>query len=328
VSVIFSRAPLRLSLGGGGTDLPSYYRERGGFLVAAALDKYVYMLTHTVFQRRFRMKYSEFEEVDEVAEIRHPLLREALLRHWDGEPLEIASVADVPAGTGLGSSGAFTVCLLKALALGRRQATTPAALAEAASEIEIEILGEPVGKQDPYVAAHGGICAYEFATDGAVRVEPLSLDQGTLDRLTDNLMLFWTGLTHSAGAVLADQDRRTLAGDEAMLAGLDRVKELGRESAELLAAGELASFAEAMDAHWRAKRERSPEMTSPRIDELYERARAAGAIGGKLVGAGGGGFLLVYADESRPVREAMAEAEAQELRFAFDFQGATGSRQG
>src|SRR6202162_677268 len=170
MSVIFSRAPLRISLGGGGTDLPSYYREHGGFLVSGAIDKYVYMLTHTVFQRRYRMKYSEMEESDETAEILHPILRETLLRHWRGNPLEIASVADVPAGTGMGSSGAYTVCLLKGLAHARRTSITPGALAEPAWEIEIDVLGEPVGKQDPYVAAHGGICAYTFHPDGAVGV--------------------------------------------------------------------------------------------------------------------------------------------------------------
>ncbi len=162
MSVIFSRAPLRISLGGGGTDLPSYYREHGGFLVAGAIDKYIYMLMHTVFQRRYRMKYSETEDVETIAEIRHPILRETLSRHWRGNPMEIASVADVPSGTGMGSSGAFTVALIKGLAHARRTSITPAALAEGAAEIEIDILKEPCGKQDPYVAAHGGICAYTF----------------------------------------------------------------------------------------------------------------------------------------------------------------------
>ena len=175
MSVIFSRAPLRVSLGGGGTDLPSYYRQDGGFLVSGAIDKYVYMLTHTVFQRRYRMKYSQFEEVDDPSEIRHPILRESLLRHWNGDPLEVSVIADVPAGTGLGSSGSFTVCFLKALALARRVAIPPGRLAEDACEIEIDVLGEPTGKQDQYVSAHGGICAYTFNRDGSVDVEPLSL---------------------------------------------------------------------------------------------------------------------------------------------------------
>jgi D-glycero-alpha-D-manno-heptose-7-phosphate kinase len=323
--VILTKAPLRLSLGGGGTDLPSYYREHGGFLIAGALDKYVYMLTHTVFQRRYRMKYSELEEVDDPTEIRHPILREALRLHWEGAPLEIASIADVPAGTGLGSSGAYTVCVLKALALARRLATTPGRLAEDACAIEIDVLGEPVGKQDQYVAAHGGICAYTFNPDDSVDVRPLELTAATLDRLNDNLMLFWTGETHSASAMLTDQDERTKAGDAAMVEGLHRVKELGGESLGLLERGELEAYAERMHAHWEAKRVRSPEMTSPRIDDLYERARAAGAIGGKLVGAGGGGFLLIYAENPRPVRDAMEAGGASELRFQFDFEGATGS---
>src|ERR1017187_1910461 len=171
MSVIFARAPLRISLGGGGTDLPSYYREHEGFLIAGAIDKYVYLLVHTVFQRRYRMKYSQTEEVDDVREIRHPILRETLIRYWNGNPLEIASIADVPSGTGMGSSGAFTVCLLKALAHARSTSITPRTLAEGAADIEMNVLGEPVGKQDPYVAAFGGICAYTFHRDGGGDVE-------------------------------------------------------------------------------------------------------------------------------------------------------------
>src|SRR5579859_6221207 len=189
MSVVFARAPLRISLGGGGTDLPSYYEQHEGFLVAGAIDKYVYMLVHTVFQRRYRMKYSEIEEVDSVGEIKHPILRETLLRHWRGNPLEIASVADVPAGTGMGSSGTFTVCLLKALAHARCTSVTAGRLAEDACKIEIDVLGEPVGKQDQYVAAHGGICAYTFRRDGRVEVEPLELRPDTLRRLRDQLLL-------------------------------------------------------------------------------------------------------------------------------------------
>jgi len=271
------------------------------------------------------MKYSEFEEVDDPGEIRHPILREALRLHWAGDPLEIASIADVPAGTGLGSSGAFAVCLLKALALGGRSSTTPASLAESACHIEMEVLGDPVGKQDPYVAAHGGICTYSFEPGGEVEVTPLSLSAETLDALRDHMMLFWTGETHSAAALLADQDDRTRADDAEMLAALDRVKELGRESAGLLESGDLHRYGKLLHEHWIAKRERSPDMTSPRIDDLYERARSAGAVGGKLVGAGGGGFLLVYAEEPTAVRQAMARADARELRFRFDFQGCVGT---
>jgi D-glycero-alpha-D-manno-heptose-7-phosphate kinase len=325
MSVVFSRAPLRISLGGGGTDLPSYYRAHGGFLVSGAIDKYVYMLTHTVFQRRYRMKYSEMEEVDEIAAIRHPILRETLLRHWRGNPLEIASLADVPAGTGMGSSGAYTVCLLKGLAHARRVSITPGALAEAACEIEIDVLGEPVGKQDPYVAAHGGICAYTFHPDGGVEVEPIELSPSVQRALRDRLLLFYTGEARSASKVLADQDARSKAGEAQMLANLHRTKEIGRESCALLAAGDLDSYAELMNAHWEHKRSRSPGMANERIDTLYTLARRSGAIGGKLVGAGGGGFLLVYALRPEDTRQAMAAAGAPELPFDFEFGGAYAS---
>ena len=325
MSVVYARAPLRISLGGGGTDLPSYYKEHEGFLVAGAIDKYVYMLLHTVFQRRYRMKYSESEEVDSPSQIKHPILRETLLRHWRGDPVEIASVADVPAGTGMGSSGAYTVCLLKALAQARRQASTPRSLAEAACHIEIDVLGEPVGKQDQYVAAHGGICAYTFHHDGSVDVEPLELRADTLAHLRDRLLLFYTGEARSASRMLSDQDRRSKAGDAEMLENLHRTKAIGYESRSLLEQGDLAAFAQLMHEHWEHKRQRSPGMANARIDTLYRQAREAGAIGGKLVGAGGGGFLLVYSLNPEQTRQAMAEEHAAELDFDFEYGGAFAS---
>jgi D-glycero-alpha-D-manno-heptose-7-phosphate kinase len=324
MSVVFTRAPLRISLGGGGTDIPSYYRDHEGFLVAGAIDKYVYMLTHTVFQRRYRLKYSEFEEVDDPADIRHPILREALRLHWTGSPLEIASVADIPAGTGLGSSGAYTVCLLKALALAGRMSTTPEGIAEAACHIEIDVLGEPSGKQDQYVAAHGGICAYTFQPDDTVRVEPLRLPGDMLQRMTDGFLLFFTGETRAAAVLLADQDRRTREADRTMVENLHRTKEIGLESRRLLEIGDLESYAALMHEHWLNKRGRSQGMSTSRADHLYEVARQNGALGGKLVGAGGGGFLLVYSTDPAATRRALAEERADEVRFGFDFQGCFG----
>ena len=325
MSVILSRAPLRISLGGGGTDLPSYYLHHEGFVLAGAIDKYVYMLIHDIFQRRYRMKYSAIEEVDTPGEIQHPILREVLVRHWKGEPLEIASVADVPAGTGMGSSGAFTVCLLRGLAYARRTTIAPGPLAEAACEIEIDVLHEPVGKQDQYVAAHGGICAYFFGRDGSVKVEPLALDASTLRHLKDQLLLFYTGVERSASQMLSDQDRRSLSGDVEMIENLHLTKELGWKSRDLLVAGDIEGFADLMHEHWMHKRERSPGMANERIDSLYDVARKSGVIGGKLVGAGGGGFLLVYSARPEETRRAMAEQGAQELPFDFEFGGAYAS---
>jgi D-glycero-alpha-D-manno-heptose-7-phosphate kinase len=325
MSVIYSRAPLRISLGGGGTDLPSYYSEHGGYLISGSIDKYVYMLTHTVFQKRYRLKYSEMEEVDDPADIIHPIFREALKRHWTGSPLEIAVVADVPAGTGMGSSGAFTVCLIKALSLARRRSITAGDLAEDACEIELDILKEPVGKQDQYVSAHGGICAYNFAADGSVTVEPLDLDELTLRRLRNNLLLFYTGEARSASAILSHQVERSAANDNEMLENLHRTKEMGYRSRELLEAGDLESYGELMHEHWENKRRRSPGMTDERIDTLYTLARRSGCLGGKLVGAGGGGFLLVYAQRPDDTRQAMAAAGAAELPFDFEFRGAIGN---
>ena len=322
MSVIFSRAPLRISLGGGGTDLASYYQEYGGFVVSGAIDKYVYMLAHTVFQKRYRMKYSEIEEVDRVADIRHPILRETLLRHWRGNPLEIASVADVPAGTGMGSSGAFTVCLLKVLAHARSTSISQDSLAEAACEIEIDILGEPIGKQDQYVAAHGGICAYTFRPDGGVEVEPLELQPETLRRLRDHMLLFYTGEARSASKILFDQDTRSRMGDTEILANLHRTKTMGYQSRDLLIAGDLESYAELMHEHWKNKRQRSDGMANERIDRLYSLALESGALGGKLVGAGGGGFLLVFSPHPEETRRALESADAAELPFAFEFGGA------
>ena len=322
MSVIFSRAPLRVSLGGGGTDLPSYYAEHGGFLVAGAIDKYVYMLVHTVFQRTYRMKYQQSEDVEHPSQIRHPILRESLLRHWRGDPLEIASVADVPASTGLGSSGAFTVCLLKALAHARATSIAPGPLAEGACEIEIDILKEPVGKQDQYVAAHGGICAYTFNGDGNVDVEPLELKEETLRRLRNNLLLFYTGEARSGSQLLRDQDTRSRRHDASMLDNLHATKRMGYRSRELLLAGDLEAYAELMHEHWQNKRIRSAGMTSDRIDMLYTLARRSGVIGGKLVGAGGGGFLLLYASNPSDTRQAMAAAGSPELGFDFEFSGA------
>lgn len=313
--VIVTRAPLRVSFGGGGSDLPSYYRAHGGFVVSAAIDRYVCMLTTASFQERFRLKHNAWEEVDDPAEVEHPILRAALQHHWNGRPLEIASVADVPAGTGMGSSGAYTVCLLRALDLaGGRAVTPPAELAERACDLEIGILGRTIGKQDQYVAAHGGICAYTFNPDDTVSVEPLALSEKVQADLRDRFLLFYTGQTRSASGLFAQQ----VSGDPGVERTVHRSKELALETRAALEAGDMARCAELMNAQWETKRARSPGAVTGGIDALRDRALGAGALAVMLMGAGGGGFLLVYADDPAAVRAAM---EAPELPFGLDTYG-------
>ena len=320
--MLITRSPLRISLGGGGTDLPSYYEERGGFLVAAAIDKYVWVTIHRPFVPGVFLKYSEIERAERVQDIQHPIVREAFAMMGITElQHEITTLADIPAGTGLGSSGSFTTALLKALFSFERRLLLPGDLARLACELEIERLGRPVGKQDQYIAAYGGITCFEFDKDGGVRAEPLAMPQSTLHELEDHLLLFFTGFSRSASEILKDQDQRTKQADASMVANLDYVKELGRRSRAALEQGKPALFGEIMHEHWEGKRKRSSGMSNPKIDEWYELGRNAGAIGGKLVGAGGGGFLMFYAPEPNRVRQAMAGAGLEEVRFRFDFDG-------
>lgn len=320
--MIITRSPLRITLGGGGTDIPSFYETHGGFVISAAIDKYVYVTVTRPFEPGIYLKYSKLERVGSVDEIQHPIFREAIrLLDFKTPRLEIATVADIPAGTGLGSSGSFATALLKALHTYRRRTIQPDALAEAACRIEIDRLGEPVGKQDPYAAAFGGVTCFTIATDGAVDVAPLTVPMEALFELEDNLLLFFTGFSRSAGSILADQTRRTAEADPAMLDNLRYVKELGFRSQRALEHGRVGEFAEILHEHWEHKKRRSPGMSNPMIDEWYETARRHGALGGKLVGAGGGGFLLFYSENHRSVREAMTRAGLEELRFRFDFDG-------
>ncbi len=321
--MIIARSPLRISLGGGGTDLPSYYERFGGFLISAAIDKYVYITLHETFVPDIIIKYSKLERVMKVGEIEHPIIREALkLVGIDHGYWEMASMADIPAGTGLGSSGSFTTALLKALHAYRRNIVPNAEIAAQACEIEIERLKEPVGKQDQYIAALGGLTCFNFHPDGRVEAWPARIAEETRYNLEDNLILFFTGYSRSAGAILKDQNEKSKQADPAMLENLHRTKEIGYASAQALETGNLRDFARLMDEHWQRKRARSSGMTNDRINEWYELAKANGALGGKLIGAGGGGFLMFYVegDKSR-VRRALGEAGLKEVRFRFDFEG-------
>jgi D-glycero-alpha-D-manno-heptose-7-phosphate kinase len=320
--MIITRSPLRITLGGGGTDLPSYYRHHGGSLVAAAIDKYVYVTVMRPFTPGIFLKYSRLEQVEHIAEVQHPIIREALrLSEYAVPQIEITTLADIPAGTGLGSSGSFTTALLRALAAFDRRPMHPDELAEAACEIEINKLNEPIGKQDQYIAAYGGVTSFTFRPDDRVDVRPAVVSREVLHRLEDHLLLFFTGYSRSAGAILSDQQSRTVADDPGMLANLHYVKELGARSLAALESGQLTEFGRLMDEHWQHKKKRSGGMSNPKIDEWYSLARNNGAIGGKLVGAGGGGFLMFYADDTARLRRAMAEVGLDEVRFRFDFEG-------
>lgn len=323
-TVIITRSPSRISLGGGGTDLPSYYRQYGGFVIAAAIDKYVYITLHDTFFEEGIIKYSQTEHVRRLEEIRHPLIREALrLTGVPAEGLEIASMSDIPAGTGLGSSGSFTTALLQALHTHKKAIVPKQELAEQACHIEIDLVREPVGKQDQYIAAFGGITCFEFLPDDRVQVSKLQLSSEALANLEDNLLLFFTGYTRSASEILADQDRRTRSMDQQIIDNLHFVKELGYQSRSALEAGDLRRFAEIMHVHWEHKKKRSGEMSNGAIDQYYDMARANGALGGKLIGAGGGGFLMFYTEDKTKLRRALLTAGLREVRLRFDFQGTT-----
>ncbi len=320
--MIITRSPLRVALGGGGTDLPSYYRAHGGFLIAAAIDRYVYITLHYPFEPVFFLKYSRTERTTNADDIQHPIIREALRLLDIREPgLEIASMADIPAGTGLGSSGSFTTALLKALHTYKKNFIHPRELAEQACHIEIDRLGEPVGKQDPYAAAFGGLTCFRFLADDQVEAHPLKLSAETLFNLEDHLVLFFTGYSRSASALLQEQDARSKQGDAAMLDNLHFVKELAYQTQEALEGGDLERFAALMNTHWEHKKRRSGQMSNERIDAWYELALRSGALGGKLIGAGGGGFLMFYATDKPRLRRALTEAGMREVRFRFDFEG-------
>ena len=319
--MIITRTPLRISLGGGGTDLPSYYRRSGGFLIAAAISKYVFIAINHTFDDAVLLKYSSIEKVANASEVHHPLIREALLMTGVDERVEVSSMADVPAGTGLGSSGTFTVGLLRALHAYRHQVVTNLDLAEQACHLEIDRLEEPIGKQDQYIAAVGGLTAFEFGADETVGVQPVPLPDHTRYQMEDNLLLFFTGVRRSASEVLA-VERAPSAGID-LNQNLDAVQALGRETMATLVDGDLDAFGHLLTRQWQLKYDRSPTETHHSIDRLIHVGIDAGAAGGKLVGAGGGGFLLFYAEDKSALRDAMRAEGLDELRFRIDYEGST-----
>lgn len=320
--MILTRSPLRISLGGGGTDLASYYERHEGFLIAGAINKYVYVNVTRPFSEGIILKYSKIEKVAKIAEIQNPIIRESLqLFDLKTPQIEISTVADIPSGTGLGSSGSFTTGLLKALHAHKHKPIHTNELAALACDIEINKLNEPIGKQDQYIAAFGGITSFIFKKDGTVVAEPLSVTPETIFQLEDNFLLFYTGQSRKASQILSDQKTKSLAGDTEMMDNLHFIKELGLRSKLALEAGNLEDFALLMNEHWEHKKLRSNGMTNENINKWYEVGIKNGGLGGKVVGAGGGGFLLFYAHDKQKLRKAMKNEGLEELRFSFDFDG-------
>ena len=319
--MIITRTPLRITLGGGGTDLPSYYERFGGVVLSAAISKHIYISSNTTFTPCYSLKYSDIEFVDRAADIKHPIMREVLLSHPIDPSVEISSMADIPAGTGLGSSGAFTVGLLQAIYAMERNHVDAGEVAQEACNIEIERLGRPVGKQDQYVAAFGGLKTYHFEPDGSVKVSPLQISEATFHDLQDHLLMFFTGYSRAADKVLEEQRAKSTAGDSAMIDNLHYVKELGLRSQATLEEGDCEGYAALMHEHWEHKKKRSDMMSNPNIDRWYTLGRENGALGGKLVGAGAGGFLLFYTQQARRLRTAMTGEGLTEVRFCFDNDG-------
>jgi D-glycero-alpha-D-manno-heptose-7-phosphate kinase len=319
--MIIARTPFRLSLGGGGTDLPSYYSKKGGFFVSGAIDRYVHIAVNPRFEQdSIRVSYSKTEIVDDASKLEHPLVREGLETVGISKGIEIVSVADAPAATGLGSSGSFCVGLLRALHAYLQEEVTSHYIAEEACNISMARLREPSGKQDEYVAAFGGIRSYDVDTYGEVNVQPLKLTTNCLAELEANTMMFYTGITRSSSSVLSKQKTAIEKGDA--VAKMDRIKEIGFQVRDALVSGDLTRFGRLLDEHWSVKRGVVSAMTSDRIDHWYKVGKEKGAIGGKIIGGGGGGFLMFYCEKGRSaLRAAMAREGLVEHRFRFEPEG-------
>jgi len=323
--MILARAPFRISLGGGGTDLPSYYSQFGGFILSAAINKYLYIyVNRPAADELIRVKYSRYEQVASSDEVQHDLVRPALHCLGLNGSLEIVSMADVPAGTGLGSSGTYLVALLCALYELRREKVPIQALAEQACHIEMDLAGHAVGKHDPYLAAFGGFTCLDIQPDGKVTVSPLDISLTTVEDFRASVLLFYTGTTRSSAQILEEQKRATLQQDPTIVDSLHRTRELGYAVKEALEQGELERFGRLLDEHWQNKKRRSAKISDPDIDRWYETARANGALGGKIMGAGGGGFFMFYCPNNHKaqLRKTMAAEGLREMSYDFDFEGA------
>jgi len=320
--MIVSCAPFRVSFAGGGSDIAAFYRKRRGAVLSCAIAKYSFIVVHPYFNAtKYHLKYARTELVDRLDEIQHPILREALRMQGIDPGVEITSVADIPGGTGLGSSSSFAVALINALYAHRRVFVPKETLAHEACVLEIERLGEPIGKQDQYAAAYGGVNLIEFERHGGVTVQPLLLPTATLSTLERNLMLLYTGSQRDARSILSSQVA-TIETDDPATERMQRMVDLAYEMRDILLAGKLDEFGRALHRGWEMKRSLSSQISTSSIDKHYERALDAGALGGKLAGAGGGGFLLLYCPANEQARVRAALDGLQSLEFRFDWGGA------
>ncbi len=320
--MIFSRAPLRISIGGGGTDLPSYYNKRSGYVISAAINKYIYISIGQTFNRKFILKYSKLEEVNNISKIKHPLFRETLKELKIKSPVNISSHADIPSGSGLGSSGCFTVALVKALSEIKKLKLSKNKLAEIASKIEIKKLKEPVGKQDQYSSAFGGLRSYKFLKNGEVITKEINIKKKKLEHFKNSLSIYYTGILRNSYDILKTQDTKSKNMNKEMLYNLDKIKEMGLQTKNILEKGNLIDYGYLMNDHWNSKKKRSPKMTSKYINYLYDYGLNNGAIGGKLIGAGGGGFLIFYCKNPKELELSFKKINIYKINFNFDFDGA------
>jgi len=320
--MIIARSPLRVSLGGGGTDLASYYSKNIGFVISAAINKYVYVTITQPFRPGIYLKYSSIEKTNDIKKVKHPIIREVLKEEkLTGKSLELTTLADIPSGTGLGSSGSFTTALIKAIYFKQKKIISGKKLAEKACKIEIEKLNEPSGKQDQYISSFGGINCFKFEKSGNVQVNPLKIDEKNLEKLENNLLLFYTGFTRRSKKILITQKNNSKTKDSEMIKKLDKIKKIGLETKKFLEKGDFDSFANIMNQHWIEKKQRSGLMSNDKIDLLYNQGLKNGAIGGKLVGAGGGGFLMFYANDKEKLKNYFNKQNIEEVEFKFDYEG-------
>ncbi len=321
--MILTRAPFRITLGGGGTDLPAYYSKHGGFVVSAGIDKYMFLnLNRPVIDDLVRLKYSQSEMVPHINDLKHEGARETLRFMGVERGVEISSMADASAGTGLATSSAYTVALLKALHTMKREYVSLKDLAEEACKIELDIMKLPAGKQDQYMAAFGGLNVLDIDKDGKVSVRRVKADDETIETLNRNMMVFFTNTTRSSGDVIHDQSSAIKEERKDVVESMHVIKELGYKILEAIESGNLSEVGKMFDRHWQHKKNTSTKISNPALDKIYEVARENGAIGGKVSGAGGGGFFTFYTEDHKKLREAMKSLGLREMKYRFDFEGA------